>query len=259
MRNLILKIKPAILQALLLNIIYGNSLKRRKFYFLKEYNLYLFLDAFSYFGNLILKKQIYEQITVDLILQNLEKDSIFFDIGANEGFFSLIASKVNYNGKTYAFEPQTQLLPIIERNLIKNNCMNCKIINIGIGEKNYTTKINIFDQTNTGASSIIKKYSFFHKTQLITIQSLDEFVFNNKIHNQIDLIKIDIEGYEVKAIEGMKNLLINKRINTILVDYHMSIITHQDKEKCEKFILSCGYKKINTETEGYICYKLIIE
>ena len=137
--------------------------------------------------------------------------------------------------------------------------MNCKIINIGIGEKSYTTKINIFPETNTGASSIIKKNKFFNKTQLIKIQSLDEFVFNNKIHNQIDLIKIDIEGYEVKAIEGMKNLLINKRINTILMDYHMSIITHQDKEKCEKFILSCGYKKINTEIEDYICYKLIIE
>ena len=255
MRNLILKIRPAILQALLINIIYGNSLKRRKFYFLKKYNLHLFLDPFNYLGNVALK-EIYEPDTIDLILQNLKKDSIFFDIGANEGFFSLLASKVNYNGKTYAFEPQTQLLPIIERNLIKNNCMNCKIINIGIGEKNYTTKINIFPEVNLGASSIIKKNIFFNKTQLITIQSLDEFVFNNKIHNQIDLIKIDIEGYEVKAIEGMKNLLINKRINTILIDYHMSIITHQDKEKCEKFILSCGYKKISTET--YTCYKLII-
>ena len=128
----------------LINIIYGNSLNRRKFYFLKEYNLYLFLDAFSYFGNLILKKQIYEQDTIDLILKNLNNNSIFFDVGANEGFFSLIASKVNYEGKIYSFEPQTQLLPIIERNLIKNNCTNCEIINIGIGEKNYTTKINIF-------------------------------------------------------------------------------------------------------------------
>ena len=152
---------------------------------------------------------------------------------------------------------RTHSATIIERNLIKNNCTNCEIINIGIGEKNYTTKINLFPETNTGASSITRKYRFFNKTQLITIQSLDEFVFNNKIHNQIDLIKIDIEGYEINAIEGMKNLLINKRINTILMDYHLTIITHQDKEKCEKFILSCGYKKINTETEDYTCYKLI--
>ena len=131
MRNLILKIRPAFLQALLIKIFYGNSFKRRKFYFFKKYNLHLFLDPFNYLGNVALK-EIYEPDTIDLILQNLKKDSIFFDLGANEGFFSLIASKVNYNGKTYAFEPQTQLLPIIERNLIKNNCLNCKIINITI-------------------------------------------------------------------------------------------------------------------------------
>ena len=257
MLNLILRIRPIILQVLLIKILYGNSLKRRKFYFLKKYNLHLFLDPFSFLGYVIIKEKTYEQDTIDLILKNLNKNAIFFDVGANEGFFSLIASKVNYEGKIYAFEPQAQLLTIIERNLIKNNCTNCEIINTGIGEKKYTTKINIWPETNTGASSIKRKYRFSNKTQLITIQSLDEFVFNNKIHNQIDLIKIDIEGYEINAIEGMKNLLINKRINTILMDYHMSIITHQEKEKCEKFILSCGYKKINTETEGYTCYKLL--
>ena len=257
MQNLILKIRPAILQVLLIKIFYGNSFKRRKFYFFKKYNLHLFLDPFSLLGQAIMKEKTYEQGTIDLMLENLNKDSIFFDVGANEGFFSLIASKVSYEGKIYLFEPQAQLLPIIERNLVKNNCTNCEIINTGIGEKSYTTKLSIWPETNTGASSIKRKYKFFNKTQLITIQSLDEFIFNNKIHNQIDLIKIDIEGYEINAIEGMKNLLINKRINTILIDYHMSIITHQEKEKCEKFILSCDYKKINTEAEGYAFYKLL--
>ena len=92
--------------------------------------------------------------------------------------------------------------------------LNCEILNIGIGEKNFTSKINIFPETNTGASSIIKKYNFFNKTQEIKIQTLDDFVLNKGIQKQIDLIKIDVEGYELKVIEGMKNLLANKKINS---------------------------------------------
>ena len=51
--------------------------------------------------------------------------------------------------------------------------------------------------------------------------------------------------------------VLGKKPKFILIDYHMSIITHQEKEKCEKFILSCDYKKINTEAEGYAFYKLL--
>ena len=256
--NLITLIRPSLLQSFIIKIIYGNSLERRKFYFLKKFNIFLFLDRFNYLGILITKGYIYENHTVDLISENLKKDSIFFDIGANEGYFSTITSRINYAGKTYAFEPLTQLIPIIEKNFLKNNCTNCKIFNVGIGEKSYTTKINTFADINTGASSIIRKNKFNNKTQSIKIQSLDEFVLNNKIYNQIDLIKIDIEGYEVKAIEGMKGLLINKRINTILIDYHMTIITQQDKKICEQFIMKCGYKKNKTEDQSMICYKLFL-
>ena len=117
-------------------------------------------------------------------------------------------------------------------------------------------------EVTTPESLYKPKYELETLTSEELIKTHNELVnflykIQDDIYNQIDLIKIDIEGYEVKAIEGMKNLLINKRINTIFMDYHMNIITHQDKEKCEKFILSCGYKKINTETEDYICYKLI--
>ena len=52
--------------------------------------------------------------------------------------------------------------------------------------------------------------------------------------------------------------LTNKKINTLLIDYHITdgYITEEDAEKCEKFILSCGYKTIK-KTTGYRYYKVI--
>ena len=54
--NFLIKIRPAKLQEFLINIFYGKSLNRRKFYYLRKYKISLFLDPFSHLGNLLLKE-----------------------------------------------------------------------------------------------------------------------------------------------------------------------------------------------------------
>ena len=124
MKKFILNVRPAILQSILTNLLYGNSLERRKFYFLNKYGFYMFLDPLNHLGNILTNNKLYEKDTCYLINKYIEKDSIFFDIGANEGFFSVLASKKIITGKIYCFEPQKNLLKIIEKNLLKNNFKN---------------------------------------------------------------------------------------------------------------------------------------
>ena len=255
MKKFILNVRPAILQSILTNLLYGNSLERRKFYFLNKYGFYMFLDPLSHLGNILINNELYEKDTSYLINKYIKKDSIFFDIGANEGFFSVLASKKIITGKIYCFEPQKNLLKIIEKNLLKNNFKNFFLLNFGIGESQYFTNLNVFNDTNTGSSSILKKHFFNTKKTKIKVKSLDQFVSEEKLYSQIDLVKIDIEGYEINAIKGMKNLLKEKKINTLLIDYHMHIITNEDRLEHEKLILSFGYKKIKTNDQNYICYQ----
>ena len=167
----------------------------------------------------------------------------------------MLASKKIFSGKIYCFEPQKNLLKIIEKNLLKNNFKNFFLLNFGIGESQYFTNLNVFQDTNTGSSSILKKHFFNTKKTKIKVKSLDQFVSEEKLYSQIDLVKIDIEGYEINAIKGMKNLLKEKKINTLLIDYHMHIITNEDRLEHEKLILSFGYKKIKTNDQNYICYQ----
>ena len=256
MKKFIYNVRPAILQSVLINLFYGNSLKRRKFYYLNKYDFFMFLDPFSHLGKILTDDELYEKDTCYMINKYIKKDSIFFDIGANEGFFSLVASKKIITGKIYCFEPQKNLLKIIEKNLLKNNFKNFFLLDFGIGESEYFTNLNVFQDTNTGASSILKKHFLNTKKTKIKIKSLDHFVSEERLYDQIDLVKIDIEGYEIHAIKGMKNLLKERKINTLLIDYHMHIVTNEDRLEHEKLILSFGYKKIKSNDQNYICYQI---
>jgi len=256
MKKFIYNVRPAILQSVLINLFYGNSLKRRKFYYLNKYDFFMFLDPFSHLGKILTDDELYEKDTCYMINKYIKKDSIFFDIGANEGFFSLVASKKIITGKIYCFEPQKNLLKIIEKNLLKNNFKNFFLLDFGIGESEYFTNLNVFQDTNTGASSILKKHFLNKKKKKIKIKSLDHFVSEERLYDQIDLVKIDIEGYEIQAIKGMENLLKEKKINTLLIDYHMHIVNNKVRLEHEKLILSFGYKKIKTNDQNYICYQI---
>lgn len=256
MKKFIYNVRPAILQSVLINLFYGNSLKRRKFYYLNKYDFFMFLDPFSHLGKILTDDELYEKDTCYMINKYIKKDSIFFDIGANEGFFSVVASKKIITGKIYCFEPQKNLLKIIEKNLLKNNFKNFFLLDFGIGESEYFTNLNVFQDTNTGASSILKKHFLNTKKTKIKIKSLDHFVSEERLYDQIDLVKIDIEGYEIQAIKGMENLLKEKKINTLLIDYHMHIVNNKVRLEHEKLILSFGYKKIKTNDQNYICYQI---
>lgn len=216
----------------------------------------MFLDPFSHLGKILTNDELYEKDTCYMINKYIKKDSIFFDIGANEGFFSVVASKKIITGKIYCFEPQKNLLKIIEKNLLKNNFKNFFLLDFGIGESEYFTNLNVFQDTNTGASSILKKHFLNTKKTKIKIKSLDHFVSEERLYDQIDLVKIDIEGYEIQAIKGMENLLKEKKINTLLIDYHMHIVNNKVRLEHEKLILSFGYKKIKTNDQNYICYQI---
>ena len=134
--KIILNIRPAFLSIFFINLLYGNSFNRRKVVKLKKYGVKFFIDPFNFIGLLINDQKIYENKKIKYIFKNLNKNSIFFDIGCNEGYYSVIASKKNYSGKTYSFEPVKSLIKIIKKNLVLNNIKNCKIYNFAIGDEN---------------------------------------------------------------------------------------------------------------------------
>jgi FkbM family methyltransferase len=259
-RAFISKIRPALLQDLLIRIIYGPEYKRRLF--AKDYESLLeyFVDPFSALGKCIYDDHIYEKETCMLFNKLIKKGNVCFDIGANEGYFSLLMSKlVGENGRIYAFEPQTRLLPILFKNINQNASFNCTICNFGVGESKSMKEISLFPSNNNAASSIVRPYKLNANKEEIYVFDIDYFVQKSNI-SKVDFVKIDVEGYEFEVVRGMKKTLSEKKIGTILLDYHTTILKERGISSWEihSELIKNGYKFSEKEKifSGFVLYQL---
>ncbi len=133
----------------------------------------------------------------------LKEGDVFFDIGANIGLFSLTASKIiGESGKIFSFEPTPVTFQRLQENIKLNNLVMITALNVGLSHENSMLKLNIsesgYDAWNSFATS---EDEMFQKTALVGVTTLDAIVQEYGLE-KIDLIKIDVEGWEKFVLQG---------------------------------------------------------
>lgn len=138
------------------------------------------------------------------ILEYVAESNIIIDVGGNIGQTALmVANKIGKDGLVYAFEPYPPTYEKFINNLSLNpKINNIKIYPIGIGKN--LMNLDMFQDciTNSGANRVV----YNHQKDLpglhnVTINSLDTFVRQEDMP-KIDLIKIDVEGFEMNVLLG---------------------------------------------------------
>lgn len=128
------------------------------------------------------------------------------DVGANVGFFSLMARGNFPRAKIYALEPIPQTFTCLGKNF---NGPRDKIFNLALGKRSGSEKM-VFDRLNSATSHFLEKEGRIKEktTEIINvkIQTLDKFCTENKI-NQIDILKIDTESFEADVLRGAQKSL----------------------------------------------------
>lgn len=123
------------------------------------------------------------------------------DIGANIGFFSMLFSKlVGLDGKVFCFEPDSTNFRHLNRNV--GNYSNITLIKGAVGPFHGTTRMYYSDNLNVDHRTY--RPEKFASSDIVDMYSLDEFI---PVDQKVDLIKMDIQGFEMKAFSGMKRLL----------------------------------------------------
>jgi FkbM family methyltransferase len=144
----------------------------------------------------------YEKGTIQLLKKYLKPGSSFLDIGANIGLMSVIASKiVRKEGIVYAVEANPGTVAILQANIDLNKCKNIELLPIALSDTRGTALLFENWEVNRGGASLISQ-SDNQKGVEVKMECLDD-LFDEQ--TKIDLVKIDVEGFEPQVIRGGMN------------------------------------------------------
>lgn len=138
----------------------------------------------------------YEPHLCAKIREYLKPGDVFYDIGANIGYLSLYAWKLG--AKVFAFEPNPDVRAQTRRNIDLNGA-NVELFSCGLSDRAATLPLYLDQAGNSGASSLAPRHGKSVDIPLVTLDSLDL--------PPPRLIKIDIEGAEVRAFRGARRVL----------------------------------------------------
>ncbi len=148
----------------------------------------------------------WEPAITKIISKSLTKEDIFIDIGANVGYYTLLASQlVGNKGKVYAFEASPKIFNQLEKNIFKNKITNTILFNVAISNQSGSTWIWSAPEGNAGHSTIMDNVAAedgHTREAEIPCGTIGQFVPQDDLRSA-RLIKIDIEGAERLAIEGI--------------------------------------------------------
>jgi len=134
----------------------------------------------------------------------------FVDVGANYGVWTSFVAKEGFT--VHAFEPS----PRPYKHLTKNALLNVHTYNVALGDKEAVAELNLHEAS--GHNSLLRKAKdFTGKTVKVQVKTLDSFKLEN-----VGLIKIDTEGYEVPILLGARQTMLRWKPR-LVIEVHSPI------------------------------------
>lgn len=180
----------------------------------------------------------HEPLTTGIILEELSEGMICIDIGSNIGYYALLEStKIGKNGTVWAIEPSPENFSTLVYNTKLQDNQNIHAFNFAIGDKNSEIEFLISKKSNW--SKVKNKNDLVEsgdKIIKVPVKTLNSFVKDNELE-KIDLIRMDVEGYENNIIDGATEILLKFKPK-IMIEVHKMIMgkkgTREILEKLSK-------------------------
>jgi len=216
-------------------------LTNKNIFTIKFKNIFMKINILDPIDKEIFFKNTYEKKQIKILVDNIKcyKNAIFVDVGANKGIYSLTLAKKFKNLKIYAYEPVLNTFKGFLHNIYLNNLKNrIKTFNFGLSDTAGIKKMVSIKRKNYiqsgGYSFRINK--FIQKDNIIENYNtkIGDKVLNFK--DKILFIKIDVEGYELNVLKGIKNLLKKNKVFIQVEIFNKNFKTVNDFLKKNNFI-----------------------
>lgn len=210
-------------------------------------------DLGDWLGQYVYLTGVYEPPTARVIAELLEPGETFIDVGANSGFFTLLASKrVGPAGRLLSFEPVPSMYKRLLENISINGMNNVSVQNVALANAEGALAMFEGPEGHKGISSLRQIHDSSATLQVKTLP-LDSF--SNTI-TSVKLIKIDVEGAEQLVLEGMTNIL-NKHHPYLVIeitDEYLHAFGHTAAGLAD-FLIEFGYRMYKIGAEGLVSMK----
>jgi FkbM family methyltransferase len=154
------------------------------------------------------KEKCWEPYETYLTLKHLQSGDVYVDIGANIGYYTLLAAqKVGDQGKVIAYEPDTDNFSLLQHNIALNGFKHTQIFQLALYDKNTEGELFLSDD-NFGDHRIFAAHEN-RDSRTITLVKGDEHV--SRQSTRIDFLKIDTQGSEFFVVNGLMQLITNNR------------------------------------------------
>jgi FkbM family methyltransferase len=182
------------------------------------------------------------------------------DLGANVGQFAVAAAKIFTSARIYSFEPDPVTFSKLEKNTKKFDDSNN--FNVAVGEKNY--QANFFRNAYNHSSSLFELHSN-HKNSFpdaavleeitVTVERLDAIMKDKPLQRPV-LLKLDIQGAEVAALNGASETLLNVDFILIEVSFKPMYLNEMVFSDIMKLIEAKGFEFVRpisflSDASGY--------
>lgn len=201
-----------------------------------------YTDKFNSVSEIIVSHGSFEECELNVVFANLTKQSVFFDIGANVGFYSLSVAHHFKDIEIHAFEPVPDTLLDFKKNISRNKLENKIILNeLAVSDKNGS----VYMTSDHHSSNYITEAESPQCTLEVECITVDTYVEKHSI-KKIDIIKIDVEGKELSVLKGAKHAL--KTFKPILLIELIEKDSLFLDRKCDNyneviaFLIELGYK-----------------
>ena len=200
----------------------------------------------------------YEPIETTYIRSILKQGHTFIDIGANIGFHSLVAAKkVSSIGKVISFEPFESNFLSLQKNVDINNFSCITIHQLAIS--NTKDDISLFYNEREKNKGMVSSVSTIEGSSQYTVASirLDDYISQSNIQ-EVHFIKLDIEGGEFPALQGMQETLKSHHpILMIEMDEMILSKTNYSEKQFEHFLNDLGYRPFYFTDQGELTHSKI--
>lgn len=172
---------------------------------------------------------LYEPEMQQRFVKTIKPGGIFYDIGANVGFYSLLASALVGTGKVFAFEPVPNNIAYLRRHLELNGCDNVEVLELAVCDREGEAA---FELEASGSMGELGPGGKLH----VQTTSLDALLQSHRIPAP-DYIKMDIEGAEYRALLGAEKCFRQHRPVLFLATHGRQI-----QDQCDVLLHSWGYE-----------------